>query len=308
MSRISSYAIFFLFCFSMMHAQTPFNWGNDELLARRLELRNQAMSKTQDTSYSYMESEVSNQKSVGKAVLFSALIPGSGQFYAKSYIKTAVFLAIEVSALAVNISNTQKGDDKDLEFRQYADSNWDEYRYWSYVNWVGLDKGIYTDLVVPENYVEMVTAPNGGSWYLINEQYFNANRDEIISNLREIEGNEFSHRLPSTKTQQYYEMIGKYPGQFGNAWNDASFDIDYRPENVTPSVNFYMDMRDQANRYYDMAQYGLMAVLINHVVSAIDAGFTTRNYNRRQVQMEMSYNNIRYKGDYLNMFGVNVKW
>jgi hypothetical protein len=308
MRCIPNLTLMILFYSSLMHAQTPFNWGNDELLARRLELRNRAMSKTQDTTYSYMDSELPNQKSVGKAVLFSALVPGSGQFYAKSYIKTAVFLAIEVSALAVNISNTQKGDDKDLEFRQYADANWDEHRYWSYVNWVGLDKGIYTDLVVPENYIEMVTAPNGGTWYLIDEQYFNANKDEILSNLREIEENEFSHRLPSTKTQQYYEMIGKYPGQFGNAWNDASFDIDYRPDNVTPSVNFYMDMRDQANRYYDMAQYGLMAVLINHVVSAIDAGFTTRNYNRRQVQMEMSYNNIRYKGDYLNMFGVNVKW
>jgi hypothetical protein len=308
MRCIPNLTLMILFYSSLMHAQTTFNWGNDELLARRLELRNRAMSKTQDTTYSYMDSELPNQKSVGKAVLFSALVPGSGQFYAKSYIKTAVFLAIEVSALAVNISNTQKGDDKDLEFRQYADANWDEHRYWSYVNWVGLDKGIYTDLVVPENYIEMVTAPNGGTWYLIDEQYFNANKDEILSNLREIEENEFSHRLPSTKTQQYYEMIGKYPGQFGNAWNDASFDIDYRPDNVTPSVNFYMDMRDQANRYYDMAQYGLMAVLINHVVSAIDAGFTTRNYNRRQVQMEMSYNNIRYKGDYLNMFGVNVKW
>jgi len=308
MRCIPNLTLMILFYSSLMHAQTTFNWGNDALLARRLELRNRAMSKTQDTTYSYMDSELPNQKSVGKAVLFSALVPGSGQFYAKSYIKTAIFLAIEVSALAVNISNTQKGDDKDLEFRQYADANWDEHRYWSYVNWVGLDKGIYTDLVVPEDHIEMVTAPNGGTWYLIDEQYFNANKDEILSNLREIEENEFSHRLPSTKTQQYYEMIGKYPGQFGNAWNDASFDIDYRPDNVTPSVNFYMDMRDQANRYYDMAQYGLMAVLINHVVSAIDAGFTTRNYNRRQVQMEMSYNNIRYKGDYVNMFGINIKW
>jgi len=308
MSRISIFSLLTLFLFTLLHAQKPFNWGNDELLARRLALRSEALVKTQDTTYSHMDVEVPKKKSVGKAVLFSALVPGSGQFYAKSYIKTAVFLAVEVTAIAVNISNTQKGDDKDLEFRQYADANWNEYRYWSYVNWVGSQNEIYAGLVVPEDQWEIQTAPNGGTWYLIKEEYFNANREEIISNLREIEENEFSHRLPSTKTQQYYEMIGKYPGQFGNAWNDASFDIDYRPDNVTPSVNFYMDMREQANRYYDMAQYGLMAVLINHVVSAIDAGFTTRSYNRRQVQMEMSYNNIRYKGDYVNMFGVNVKW
>jgi len=144
---------------------------------------------------------------------------------------------------------------------------------------------------------------------LIKEEYFNAHKDEILFNLREIEQNEFSHRLPSTRTQQYYEMIGKYPGQFGNAWSDASFDRKYSgPDNITSNNNFYMDMRDEANRYYDIAQYGLMAVLINHVVSAIDAGFTTRNYNRRQVKMEMSYKNLRYKREYVNMFGVNVSW
>ena len=309
MSRIIWLGLMLGICSSSVRAEVPFNWGKEELLARRLELRTQAMTQTADSSGSFTESQVTGQKSAGKAVVFSAVLPGSGQFYAKSYVKAAVFLAVEVTAWAVNISYTKKGDEKDSEFKQYAGGNWDEYRYWSYVNWVGLNNEIYSGLVVPENYIETVTAPNGGVWHLINEEYFNANRDEILSNLREIEQNEFSHRLPTTITQQYYEMIGKYPGQFGNAWSDASFDRQYSgPDNITYNNNFYMDMRDEANRYYDIAQYGLMAVLINHVVSAIDAGFTTRNYNRKQVKMEMSYNNLRYKGEYLNMFGVNLSW
>jgi hypothetical protein len=69
-----------------------------------------------------------------------------------------------------------------------------------------------------------------------------------------------------------------------------------------------MTMRDDANRFYDIAQYGLMAALVNHLVSAIDAGFTARSYNRRHVRMEMSYQNIDYKGEYVNMLGVNLKW
>ena len=84
-------------------------------------------------------------------MVFSAVMPGSGQFYAKSYVKAAVFLAAEVTAWAVYFSNTKKGDKRDSEFKQYAGENWDEYRYWSYVNWVGLNDDAYSDLVKKKN-------------------------------------------------------------------------------------------------------------------------------------------------------------
>jgi hypothetical protein len=309
MSHIIWLGLIFFISFSSLQAEVPFNWGKEDLLARRFELRTQAMTQTADSSNLRMETQVPGLKSVRKAVLFSAVLPGSGQFYAKSYVKAAVFLAVEVTAWTVNISYTKKGDQKDSEFKQYAQQNWNELRYWSYVNWDNQGKEEYASLLVPENYISMRTFDDGRVWYVIDETYFNENRDMILNNLRQIEEREYSHRLPTTTTQQYYEMIGKYPGQFGNAWSDASFDRSYSgPDNITYNNNFYMDMRDEANRYYDIAQYGLMAVLINHVVSSIDAGFTTRNYNRRQVKMEMSYNNLRYKGEYVNMFGVNLSW
>ena len=307
MSRITCLWMILGICFSSLLAEVPYNWGKEELLARRLELRTQAMNQSFDSTGSLTESKVPGQKSVGKAVVFSAVLPGSGQYYAKSYVKAAVFLAIEVTAWAVYFSNTKKGDTRDSEFKQFAGENWSEYRYWSYVNWVATNNPEYENLdLFP--YVEE-DAPNGGKWYLIPPDFYNSNRDEILNTLREVEGNEFSHRLPATTTQQYYEMIGKYPGQFGNAWSDASYDRRYSgPDNITTKNNFYMETRDQANRFYDYAQYGLMAVLINHVVSAIDAGFTTRNYNRKLVKMEMSYKNLRYKREYVNMFGVNLSW
>jgi hypothetical protein len=49
-----------------------------------------------------------------------------------------------------------------------------------------------------------------------------------------------------------------------------------------------------------------MAALINHVISAVDAGFTTRRYNRRQ--MKLSYDNRIYNGEFVNMFGVAFIW
>jgi hypothetical protein len=61
-------------------------------------------------------------------------------------------------------------------------------------------------------------------------------------------------------------------------------------------------MRDEANRLYDKAAYGTMIALVNHVISAIDAGFSTRRYNQRQIKL--SYQNRRYENEYVNMFGL----
>lgn len=286
-----------------LYAELPFNWGKEELLARRLILQEMARQQTNQP----LEKPAPNQRSVSQSVLFSAILPGSGEFYSKSYIKAAFFFAAEVTAWTVNITYHKKGDNKDREFKQYAEGNWSEYRYWSYVNWVASNDPNYTGTQLFP-YVEQ-TAPNGGKWYLIPEDYYQSNYSQIVSTLREVEGDKFSHRLPSSRTQQYYEMIGKYPMQFGNAWSDASFDRQYSgPDNITPNNNFYMDMREESNRLYDISQYGAMVALINHVISAIDAGFTARNYNRRQVKMEMSYQNIRYKNEYMNMLGINLKW
>lgn len=288
------------------YAETPFTWGKEIVLARRIELIKQAREHVQDSGTQLSPTMQPDQKSVGKAVLFSALLPGAGEFYSNSYIKAAAFLAVEIGAWAVNISYHKKGDKKDSEFKLFADDNWNEYRYWSYVNWVAANDPNYEGTTYP--YRE-VPAPDGGKWYLIEEYYYNNEREQVLATLRQVEADRFSHRLPSTKTQQYYEMIGKYPMQFGNAWSDANFEKIYSgPSNITSNNNYYMDMRDDANRLYDIAQYGAMTALINHVVSAIDAGFTARHYNRGHATVEMSYKNLQYKSEYINMLGVNVKW
>ncbi len=291
----------------IVQAGEPLCWRKQEILARRLEMRQQSRGKMPQKPQMNFDGEAAGEKTVKKAVLFSALVPGSGQFYAKSYIKSAVFLAAEIGAWAVNISYTKKGDQKDSEFKDYANSHWSEYRYWSYVNYYAIEQLGYSQQELYQYQQE--PAPNGGDWYLIDEQYFNAHRSEIVSRLREVEQSGFSHQLPSSKTQQYYEMIGKYPHQFGASWDDANFNTTYSgPDNITSRNDYYTEMREDSNRLYNVAQYALMAVLVNHVISAVDAGFTTRSYNRRHLRMEMSYDNLRYKGEYVNMMGVNLRW
>lgn len=244
------------------------------------------------------------QKSVGRAVLFSAILPGAGQAYAGSWWKAATFLAVEATAVAINISYNNKGEEKDREFKAFADRHWSEQRYWSHVYYRLNDR--LEELGIPMFNTQSTTV-NGQQIEVIVDWLA---AEEILKQYdtgTNLPG--YTHELPETKTQQYYEMIGKYPEQFGNAWEDANFyDGRYNgyQNNITPLNETYVEMRDDSNRFYDIAGYGAMTMLVNHLFAAIDAGFTTRNANRQA--LAATYENRRINGEYINMFGMAVNW
>lgn len=284
-------------------AQSGLPENTDNILLNRLQLMGE-LQKNVAHELQEDQKPARDSKSVSRAVIYSAVLPGAGQFYAKSYIKAALFVAVEAAAWTINITNNNKGDKKTTEFETFADQKWSEYRYWSYVNYLGDVRNLEGFDPYPYEKVE------GKEWYLIDKNLFEQNEQSIKNNLRQIEKNfpGFSHDLPETKTQQYYEMIGKYPEQFGNAWEDANFNASYNgyEGRITPLNNLYTNTRDQANNFYERAGYGSMIVLVNHLLSAIDAGFTTRKYNERQLRF--TYHQTRYEEENVNMFGLSMNW
>lgn len=110
-----------------------------------------------------------------------------------------------------------------------------------------------------------------------------------------ITATEMSHSLPDTKTQQFYEMTGKYD-QFSWGWDDAELngnslsDYDGDPPrllgvNVPTTGNrvTYENQRDFANRLYGKARKMLVAALVNRLVSSFEAYFTTKQRNRKAI-------------------------
>ena len=272
-------------------------------LVNRLQVAQLVDAALDEAQDSYNSPTLGGQKSVKKAVFFSALVPGSGQLYSGSYIKAAAFMAVEALAWGMQINYRGKGDDKDAEFKAFAEKNWSEQRYWS---------SVYYQLNgLPEedrpsgmpDYSGDIFADNQGRPVITNWQ-----EAEMVlkqwDNTTYLAG--FTHHLPETKTQQYYEMIGKYPEQFGNAWDDADFDTYYSGyvDRITDLNRTYADMRSEANDFYKTASYGAMLVLVNHVLSAIDAGFTARRFNNKQ--LELTFQRKYYPGDFVNMYGLQV--
>lgn len=297
-----------LFIFSMssfLSGNEPLPEVTDNLLLNRLQMQQTVRANVENEQQDFQTTN-KGKKSVGRAVLFSAILPGSGQLYAKSYIKAATFLAVEAIAWSVNITYNNQGDEKDAEFKVYAEDNWSEQRYWSYV-YHRLNGRTEAYPEFPHGQFDGdIQLDNAGRPIIQNWEAAEQTLDPFAST-EYLSG--FSHTLPDTRTQQYYEMIGKYPLQFGNAWADASFEATYQDfgqGNITEQNEIYAVMRDDANKLYDRAAYGSMIALLNHLFSAIDAGFTTRRYNNRV--LSLSYQQKWYNEQYVDMFGVTMSF
>jgi hypothetical protein len=76
-------------------------------------------------------------KNTKLAFFYSLLIPGAGEFYAGSKIKPLLFLGLEASLWTGHFIYQGKGNDKEDEYKAYADLHWnpDVYLAW----WNSLD-------------------------------------------------------------------------------------------------------------------------------------------------------------------------
>ncbi len=162
-------------------------------------------------------------------ILLSAVVPGTGEMYAGSYIKGAVFLGLEVFLWWKYAGFREKGFDIEEKYEAFADAHWDSLRW-------------------------------------ANE--YNSDTDPS------------THTLPDTKTQQYYEMIGKYD-QFQAGWDNQE------------NRDTYMTMRLNSNNEFEKASTCAMLTLANHVFSALDAAWTIRGVNKKiESRIRMSYRKV----------------
>ncbi len=216
-------------------------------------------------------------KSTKKAFLLSLVLPGAGEFYGESKLKAAAFLGLEALFWYGYFHYDGKGDDKKVEYRTYADANW--------------DANSYRDYLLSEYFAEgFFYALNGdtldfSNYYSDTARYqaVRANED-IIYNMEEslsvsvrdtINDLGFTHHSVKISDQQYYENIGKYD-QFVYGWGGDEF-------NLLPLIrSVYLGMRKDANDLYDKAKWAVIASMGNHILSAIDAALTVKSYNRKQ--------------------------
>ena len=195
-------------------------------------------------------------KSVFLAAALSAVLPGLGEYYVGDHIwRGMIFTGVEAGLWVGMIRWNQRGNDSTTAFHSFSDAHFSTTRYSnnldSTIASLHLDSGI---ILAHGNDIASI-----GRAEAVLDSFYSSNT---------FVADDYGHRLvdPSVDNQQYYEMISKYtqyiPGwdNIGN-WSEASF------------------MRADLNYQYQVADYFLFGIILNHVLSAIDAALLARDHN-----------------------------
>jgi len=196
------------------------------------------------------------EKSPYLGALFSGIIPGTGEFYAKSYIKAAIFFAIEAGLWTAYAVYDNKGDDQTEFYQNYANTNWDVYKYAGWLKAQSFSGSEGIDL--------------------------SANKEVLRRQVNVCESQNFSHTLPPYGDQQYYELIGKYQN-FVPGWADADLNVVNRNNYSTYKTTMFTDYsyeRQTANDYYNKRSTASTLVILNHILSAADAAWSVSMFNK----------------------------
>jgi len=245
----------------------------------------------------------------GKALILSAVLPGAGEYYAGAKIRAAVFFGIEVAAWTAVVYYYNAGQQKDKDFKKYADQHFFEevYRTKEY------------------SLAQQPQYGDSGAFKGTEPEWRVKTWDEKIHFLPS-EG--FTHNLPtndervsnSSEDQQYYEMIGKYIHQFGFGWDDVFLgptgpfkgDDPGTPEyddadGAAAKSVYYMGMRYDSNQLLERSAIATQIALLNHVASALDASFAVRAINK-QAEAQVGFHAIQYGEHLVTVGGLNLKW
>jgi hypothetical protein len=203
-----------------------------------------------------------HSKSVLLGIVLSAVLPGAGEFYAKSYLKSAIFLGVEIAAWTTYAVYQNKGNKQTTVFQNYAN------QYWSvktYAQWL-INMGFEGYSVINPNESDL---------------------EKLRSEINQCESQNFSHTLPDYGSQQFYELIGKYQN-FQAGWTNLNHVPNKDPGSPYYYETYhdlvftnYSNTRQIANNYYDDATHVSWIVILNHILSAGDAAWSVVTFNKK---------------------------
>ena len=243
---------------------------------------------------------VPGKKSIGKGVMFSLVIPGTGQLYSGQWWRAIPWLAIEGVGWAMFAKYHGDGQSKTDEFEAYAGPRDDP-------NHFNVNAYLLREYQIASSDAYN-TKPYSGTlseWRTLEWSVRQGYLENALG---------YGHDVLTSDIQQYYEMIGKYINQFGYGWDDTydpNADINdpnaghiWVPsgddpatvgfDGVSPHFDHYRDMRGEANDLLDKGNVAMEVVLVNHILSALDAAFAVRSHNKHLEPSNLGDLNFHY--------------
>ena len=215
--------------------------------------------------------EFNYQKSPGLAFAMSAVLPGSGEFYAGAKYRAAAFIGVEIVSWIVYFNRRNTGQKIEDDYIKWANSHWSAYNWWAnslpYPGIVGLSDS-------SENFgSHLIYFEYEGKEYKAEKTYLNNNLPGWDSYL-------LNGDLIPVKTRDYYENIGKYD-QFASGWDDfdeITANIDTSNVKNSPHRSKYVYKRYDSNQALKMATNFATVIMFNHLISAFHAQIVAKQY------------------------------
>jgi hypothetical protein len=245
---------------------------------------------SQPAVLAWQQGERSHQRAssgLGLSLLTAAFLPGVDPALHGYYGRAAVLALVEIGGFLMVNKLNQEGDDLDREFHAYAEEHWNYARY------------------VRDRMVQGEYAMEEGFWDrgFSSEDLVGLSEAEIAALYADLADDEFqtdggrgSHILPGyfsdgfqagdfeawdhfhlNRTQQFYEMIGKY-GQFQRGWEGYGADhgFEFAPQMTWDAFYFpemsqtYDAMRDRSNAKLIAADRLSSLIFLNHLASLVE--------------------------------------
>jgi len=239
-------------------------------------------------------------KSPRLAMLLSLLVPGLGQAYSRSYIKATAFGAAEVAAIGVAVYLNTRSKSERRKAYDYADENFspdDIKRYYDTLrvelllrDSSSIDKD---SIFLPyDSYFEEAVKSKSSHYYeSIRDEDFTPGwvdcdpmLDSLLVFIRDDTRDAISGKNGEYVRWVRYDQINKENFYYIK----RIFDDMGRPvggnEKIRGYSNYqikYKEMMDKSDWYRDALNYTFYVMILNHIASAIDAGFTARAHNAR---------------------------
>ena len=255
------------------------------LLAFSLSVANESYNHSFDF-YSNNVNEINSNMSINpssgklEAMLFSAIIPGSGQYLINNQKgKAIVFITAEVLAWIGYFIYKNKADDFKTQYQNYGDEHWG-FDTWcqNYYQWNGDDEEslLYQHLFSNgDEYVEI----SEGSHHIAfwdNQIFMQTNTDEF-QDLYEFIDSDYmeNNNVIIDKDHHFYEKIVKY-NHFFAGWDDHDSiaihqnEVDYLVP-ISPHKEKYRNLYNESVQNYRIKGHIMSFIFINHFTSMLDA-------------------------------------
>lgn len=254
-------------------------------------------TKVEDVKSINFAQNLKQYRSPKLAMLLSFLMPGSGQLYARHKLKAAIFGAAELTIIGTGTALAVKGRKELKKAKQFADDN---YRVENF-------KTYYYNVFKPNVSVTLHDLIFGSGNLTIDQfEQLAQKRDNDF--YRNIQGNDnpfvrgwkdvtptflpdFTPAEPGYKTYSSDTLYLVYPANMDST--HARFGFSKLQEEF--EIKF-----SKANNFYDISQKVFFLLLLDRIVSAVDAGITAKAYNDEMLGKQSMWQRINIEQKQVN--------